>query len=112
MKYAHAYSFKYSPRPGTPAALRDDQIDEEVKSIRLKLLQELIKKQTREFNERLIEKEIDVLVEKKGVGENRLTGRSSYLQSVHMTGKESFIGKNVKVRIVEARNNSLEGTIL
>ena len=112
MKYAHAYSFKYSPRPGTPAALRDDQIDEEVKSIRLKLLQELIKKQTREFNERLIEKEIDVLVEKKGVGENRLTGRSSYFQSVHMTGKESFIGKNVKVRIVEARNNSLEGTIL
>ena len=112
VKYAHAYSFKYSPRPGTPAALRDDQIDEEVKSIRLKLLQELIKKQTREFNERLIEKEIDVLVEKKGVGENRLTGRSSYFQSVHMTGKESFIGKNVKVRIVEARNNSLEGTIL
>mgnify|MGYP003325370616 FL=1 len=112
VKYAHAYSFKYSPRPGTPAALWDDQIDEEVKSIRLKLLQELIKKQTREFNERLIEKEIDVLVEKKGVGENRLTGRSSYFQSVHMTGKESFIGKNVKVRIVEARNNSLEGTIL
>ena len=52
------------------------------------------------------------MVEKKGVGENRLTGRSSYLQSVHMTGKEAFIGKIVKVRIVEARNNSLEGTIL
>ena len=112
VKYAHAYSFKYSPRPGTPAALKDDQIDEEVKSDRLKKLQELIRQQTRDFNSGFLEKKIDVLVEKKGLGENRLTGRSSYLQPVHMSGDASFIGEILKVKIIKTRDNSLEGVIL
>ena len=112
VKYAHAYSFKYSPRPGTPAALKDDQIDEEIKSDRLKILQELIKQQTRDFNSGFLEKIIDVLVEKKGIGENRLTGRSSYLQPVHMTGHARFIGEILKVKIIKTRDNSLEGVIL
>tara|TARA_B100001778_G_scaffold67649_1_gene53372 strand:- start:1403 stop:2755 length:1353 start_codon:yes stop_codon:yes gene_type:complete len=112
VKYAHAYSFKYSPRPGTPAALKEDQIDEEVKSDRLKTLQELIRQQTRNFNSGFLEKEINVLIEKKGIGENRLTGRSSYLQPVHMTGDTSLIGEILKVKIVKTRDNSLEGIIL
>tara|TARA_B100000886_G_C20426008_1_gene494032 strand:+ start:2933 stop:4285 length:1353 start_codon:yes stop_codon:yes gene_type:complete len=112
VKYAHAYSFKYSPRPGTPAALKDNQIDEKVKSDRLKMLQELIRQQTRDFNLDFFEREIDVLIEKKGIGENRLTGRSSYLQPVHMTGDTSFIGKILKVKIIKTRDNSLEGIIL
>jgi tRNA-2-methylthio-N6-dimethylallyladenosine synthase len=112
VKYAHAYSFKYSPRPGTPAALKEDQIDEEVKSSRLKTLQELIKQQTRDFNSSFLEREIDVLIEKKGIGEDRLTGRSSYLQPVHMSGDASLIGENLKVKIIKTRDNSLEGIIL
>ena len=112
VKYAHAYSFKYSPRPGTPAALKEDQIDEDVKSNRLKILQELIRQQTRDFNASFLKKEIEVLIEKKGIGKNRLTGRSSYLQPVHMSGDESFIGENLKVKITKTRDNSLEGIIL
>ena len=112
VKYAHAYSFKYSPRPGTPAALKEDQIDEEVKSDRLKTLQELIRQQTRNFNSGFLEKEINVLIEKKGIGENRLTGRSSYLQPVHITGDTSLIGEILKVKIIKTRDNSLEGIIL
>ena len=112
VKYAHAYSFKYSPRPGTPAALKDDQIDEEIKSERLKTLQDLIRQQTRDFNSSFFEKEINVLIEKQGLGVNRLTGRSSYLQSVHMDGDPSFIGEIVKAKIIKTRDNSLEGIIL
>ena len=112
VKYAHAYSFKYSPRPGTPAALKDDQIDEEIKSERLKILQDLIRQQTRDFNSSFFEKEINVLIEKQGLGVNRLTGRSSYLQSVHMDGDSSFIGEIVKAKIIKTRDNSLEGIIL
>jgi len=112
VKYAHAYSFKYSPRPGTPAALKDHQIDEEIKSERLKTLQDLIRQQTRDFNSSFLEKEINVLIEKQGLGVNRLTGRSSYLQSVHMDGDPSFIGEIVKAKIIKTRDNSLEGIIL
>ena len=58
------------------------------------------------------EKEINVLIEKQGLGVNRLTGRSSYLQSVHMDGDPSFIGEIVKAKIIKTRDNSLEGIIL
>jgi tRNA-2-methylthio-N6-dimethylallyladenosine synthase len=109
VKYAHAYSFKYSSRPGTPASLMENHIEENVKSERLKILQDLIKEQTRDFNKSFVGKEIDVLIDKPGKGENRMSGRSAYLQSVHMDGGASMIGKILKVKVTKSRDNSLEG---
>ena len=75
VKYAHAYSFKYSSRPGTPASMMENHIEEHVKTERLKILQDLIKEHTRDFNKSFVGKEIDVLIDKPGNGENRLSGR-------------------------------------
>jgi tRNA-2-methylthio-N6-dimethylallyladenosine synthase len=111
VRYAHAYSFKYSSRPGTPASMMENHIDETVKSERLKILQELIKKYTRDFNKSFLGKEIDVLIDKPGNGENRLSGRSAYLQSVHMDGNNSMIGKIIKAKVTKSRDNSLECVI-
>ena len=112
VKYAHAYSFKYSSRPGTPASMMENHIEEYVKTERLKILQDLIKEHTRDFNKSFVGKEIDVLIDKPGNGENRLSGRSAYLQSVHMDGNISMIGEIKKVKVTKSRDNSLECVIL
>ena len=111
VKYAHAYSFKYSSRPGTPASMMENHIEEGVKSERLQILQDLIKQQTRDFNKSFEGKEIDVLIDKPGNGEDRLSGRSAYLQTVHMDGKASMIGKIIKAKVSKSRDNSLECVI-
>ena len=111
VKYAHAYSFKFSSRPGTPASLMENHIEENVKSERLKILQGLIKEQTRDFNKSFVGKEIGVLFDKPGKGENRMSGRSAYLQSVHVDGDASMIGKILKVKVTKSRDNSLEGIV-
>mgnify|MGYP005688281591 FL=1 len=111
VKYAHAYSFKYSSRPGTPASMMENHIEEDVKSERLKILQDLIKQQTRDFNKSFEGKEIDVLIDKPGNGEDRLSGRSAYLQTVHMDGKASMIGQIIKAKVSKSRDNSLECVI-
>ena len=112
VKYAHAYSFKYSSRPGTPASLMENHIEEHVKTERLKILQDLIKEHTRGFNKSFVGKEIDVLIDKPGNGENRLSGRSAYLQSVHMDGNTSMIGEIIRAKVTKSRDNSLECVIL
>ena len=112
VKYAHAYSFKYSSRPGTPASLMENHIEEHVKTERLKILQDLIKEHTRGFNKSFVGKEIDVLIDKPGNGENRLSGRSAYLQSVHMDGNISMIGEIIRAKVTKSRDNSLECVIL
>ena len=91
--------------------MMENHIDETVKSERLKILQELIKKYTRDFNKSFLGKEIDVLIDKPGNGENRLSGRSAYLQSVHMDGNNSMIGKIIKAKVTKSRDNSLECVI-
>ncbi|MDA9034036.1 tRNA (N6-isopentenyl adenosine(37)-C2)-methylthiotransferase MiaB [Hyphomicrobiales bacterium] len=111
VKYAHAYSFKYSSRPGTPASMMENHIEEDVKSERLKILQDLIKQQTRDFNKSFEGKEINVLIDKPGNGEDRLSGRSAYLQTVHMDGKASMIGQIIKAKVSKSRDNSLECVI-
>ena len=111
VKYAHAYSFKYSSRPGTPASMMENHIDEDVKSERLKILQDLIKQQTRDFNKSFEGKEIDVLIDKPGNGENRLSGRSAHLQTVHMDGNAAMIGQIIKAKVSKSRDNSLECVI-
>ncbi|WP_420430669.1 tRNA (N6-isopentenyl adenosine(37)-C2)-methylthiotransferase MiaB [Kordiimonas sp.] len=126
VKYAQAYSFKYSPRPGTPASVNEDQVPEDVKSERLARLQALINEHQLEFNESTLGREMDVLLEREGKLEGQLLGRSPYLQSVHvdltkhdnaldLTGDKpysKFMGKLVRVRIVEAGPNSLKGELV
>src|SRR5262249_39778070 len=81
--FAQAFSFKYSPRPGTPAAAAADQVSEAVKTERLAVLQDLLREQQRAFNAASVGRVLPVLLEKPGRHPGQLIGRSPYLQSVH-----------------------------
>jgi len=107
VEYASAFSFKYSPRPGTPGADLDGQVDDAIKGERLTRLQSLLREQQIAFNTNCVDKDIDVLVEKRGKMEGQLIGRSPWLQSVILEGKLSEIGHTVPVRIIEAGPASL-----
>ena len=108
--FAQAYSFKYSPRPGTPAA-EMEQIDETVKADRLARLQDLLERQQRAFNRSLIGRTLDVLFEKPGRLAGQIVGRSPYLQPVQVSAPASHIGTIAAVRIVDAGPNSLFGEL-
>ena len=107
--YASAFSFKYSRRPGTPAAAMPGQVPEEVKTERLARLQALLDEQQRAFNAAQVGRTLSVLFEKTGRREGQIAGRSPYLQAVHCDGEERLIGKIAPVRIVSAGPNSLAG---
>lgn len=110
--YASAYSFKYSPRPGTPAAEMESQIDEEVKKQRLALLQKRLTEQQKSFNESKVGSQMTVLLEKNGRHEGQLIGRSPYLQSVHVAVEHAKIGDMIEVQIEGATLNSLKAVII
>ena len=110
--YAQCFTFKYSPRPGTPAAEMAGQIPEDVKTERLYRLQELIEAQQHEFNLSCVGKELDVLFEKPGRHEGQIVGRSPYLQPVPVIAPKSIIGSVARVRINELRTYSLIGELL
>ncbi len=107
--FASAYSFKYSPRPGTPAAQMDAQVPEPVKAARLAALQALLAAQQRAFNEAQIGKTLPVLVERAGRKPGQMHGRSPYLQAVHFEAPADCVGAIVEVRIEGATQNSLTG---
>ncbi|MCZ7498186.1 tRNA (N6-isopentenyl adenosine(37)-C2)-methylthiotransferase MiaB [Agrobacterium sp. 16-172Ci] len=107
VKYAQAFSFKYSTRPGTPGADLIDQVAEEVKAERLERLQALLLRQQKEFAESLVGKTMDVLLEKPGRMPEQLIGRSPWLQSVNLDAKTLKIGDIVNVRITATGPNSL-----
>ncbi len=107
VKYAQAFSFKYSTRPGTPGADLTDQVEEEVKAERLERLQALLLRQQKEFAESLVGKTMDVLLEKPGRMPEQLIGRSPWLQSVNLDAKTLKIGDIVHVRITATGPNSL-----
>ncbi|MEO0466017.1 MAG: tRNA (N6-isopentenyl adenosine(37)-C2)-methylthiotransferase MiaB [Pseudomonadota bacterium] len=109
--YASAYSFKYSPRPGTPAADMFGQVPEDVKDKRLQRLQALIREQQSAFNASKVGETLPILVTGKGRLPGQLHGRSPYLQSVHFEGADAFQGKVVNVEIVGASLNSLSGVL-
>ena len=109
--YAHAYSFKYSPRPGTPAGEMEDQIEETIKSDRLARLQDLIRFTMRKYNEKFLNKNLSILVEKE-TSKGFYSGRSPYLQSVHFEADSSCIGKIEEIKIIKINDNSLVGEIL
>jgi tRNA-2-methylthio-N6-dimethylallyladenosine synthase len=107
--YASAYSFKYSPRPGTPAAERSAQVPEAVKSERLQRLQALLLGQMQDFNRACLGRRLPVLLEKPGRNEGQLIGRSPYLQSVNLAAPAHKIGDIVNVDITKVGPNSISG---
>jgi tRNA-2-methylthio-N6-dimethylallyladenosine synthase len=109
--FAHAFSFKYSARPGTPAATMDDQVPEKVKRERLDRLQEVIDGGYRRFNGAWVGKTLPVLFEKAGRYPGQLVGRSPYLQLVHANAGPELLGRIVAVDIQAANANSLAGVI-
>ena len=112
VSYASAYSFKYSERPGTPAANAENQVDEAVKSDRLSSLQQLLDSQQMAFNKGCEGTKMDILVERVGGREGQMTGRSPFMQSVYFEGDESQLGQILPMEISEARQNSLTARIL
>lgn len=107
VKYAQAFSFKYSTRPGTPGADLTDQVPEVVKAERLERLQALLLKQQNEFAQSLVGKTMDVLLEKPGRMPGQLIGRSPWLQSVNLDANDMKIGDIIHVRITATGPNSL-----
>jgi tRNA-2-methylthio-N6-dimethylallyladenosine synthase len=111
VRFAQAYSFKYSPRPGTPAA-EMEQVAEDVKAKRLAHLQEILEDQREHFNAACVGREVDVLFEKPGRLNGQIVGRSPYLQPVQAMAPAEFIGSVARVRVVEAGANSLFGELV
>jgi tRNA-2-methylthio-N6-dimethylallyladenosine synthase len=111
IRFAQAFSFKYSPRPGTPAASASGQVPEEAKSERLAALQQLLTKQQREFNEASVGRVLPVLLEKPGRQKGQLVGRSPYLQSVHVKAAAELVGQIIPALISGASVSSLSGSV-
>lgn len=112
VNYAQAYSFKYSPRPGTPAATSEEQVDEAVKSERLARLQALLNRQQEAFNRAMVGKQMKVLLEKDGKFKGQAVGKSPYMQSVHINDAAGLMHQLVDVRITEGMANSLRGELV
>ena len=109
VNYAQAYSFKYSPRPGTPGAEYDQQVDEKTKKERLQRLQSLLTKQQQAFQNGLVgKKTMSVLLEKEGRYPGQLVGRSPWLIPVTIANDHQKIGDIVEVRVTECGTNSLK----
>ena len=109
--YASAFSFKYSRRPGTPAAAMPGQLSEAVKAARLADLQALLDAQQAAFNAAQAGRTLPVLFEKPGRHAGQLIGRSPYLQAVHADAPDRLIGQIVPVKIESAARNSLAGAL-
>ncbi|AXI41272.1 tRNA (N6-isopentenyl adenosine(37)-C2)-methylthiotransferase MiaB [Sulfitobacter sp. SK011] len=106
VRYGYAYSFKYSARPGTPAAERT-VVPAEVADARLQQLQKLITQHQREIQQSMVGRELSVLVEKQGREAGQVVGKSEYLHAVHIEDATAKVGDVAKVRIVAAKTNSL-----
>ena len=112
VKYIQAFSFKYSRRAGTPAAVMDNQIEEKVKKERLQILQDLLFDYQTKFNMNSIGKTMPVLFETKGRHSGQLVGRTPYMQNVHAKANNSLLNKIVEVKITDASTNSLSGEVI
>jgi len=110
VNYALAYSFKYSPRPGTPAAAMEDQLPREMMDERLQRLQALLNEQQLEFNRGTVGRRTEMLLERHGKKPGQMIGKSPWLQSVHLE-TAAGIGELIEVEIVSAGPNSLAAVI-
>ena len=111
VRYAGAFSFKYSARPGTPAADMDGQNPDEVKTERLYRLQAAIDRQQAAFNRQCLGRTFDILFDKPGRHPGQIAGRSPYLQAVQVMAPQTMIGDVAAVRITQMSTNSLFGTL-
>jgi tRNA-2-methylthio-N6-dimethylallyladenosine synthase len=109
--FAQAYSFRYSPRPGTPASVMAGQIPEAVKAERLQRLQALLAKQQSAFNRASLGRVMPVLLERRGRRAGQLAGRSPYMQAVHVEAPEEAFGRIVEVEVTAAFGVSLKGEL-
>jgi tRNA-2-methylthio-N6-dimethylallyladenosine synthase len=110
--FASSYAFKYSPRPGTPAAEMSGQVDEGSMARRLAVLQDLIEDQRQAFNRASVGQRLEVLFEKPGRREGQVIGRSPTMQSVFAEGPQSLIGELMQVEMVAVEPRSLCGRIV
>jgi tRNA-2-methylthio-N6-dimethylallyladenosine synthase len=110
--FAHAYSFKYSPRPGTPAAEKTHQIEEALMSKRLQRLQKLLNVQQERFNQSMFGRVIPVLFNRQGRRAGQALGKSVFMQSVYVDNARHLDGKMVDVQITGTYPNSLKGEIV
>ena len=111
VEYGQAYSFRYSARPGTPAAERE-QVDRGVASERLQRLQELLTRQQRNVQESMVGRTVSVLFERSGRTPGQLTGKSEYLHAVHADCSESLLGRIIPVKVIRSEPNSLAGVAI
>ncbi|MCS6932730.1 MAG: tRNA (N6-isopentenyl adenosine(37)-C2)-methylthiotransferase MiaB [Acetobacteraceae bacterium] len=109
--FAQAFSFKYSPRPGTPAAALPAQVEEAEKDARLAELQALLRQQQAAFNAATAGRVIPVLVTGPGRHPGQMAGRSPWLQPVHFDGPSGLVGQVVDVRVVAGHPNSLSARL-
>ena len=109
IKYIQAFSFKYSRRAGTPAAVMENQVEEKVKKERLAVLQDLLFDYQTKFNQECVGKVMPVLLEQKGRHKGQLIGRTPYMQNLHVETKDDNINKIIEVKVTSATTNSLSG---
>lgn len=112
VKYIQAFSFKYSRRPGTPASIMPNQIEEKVKKERLAILQEKLFDYQYRFNMDTIGKVVPVLFETKGRHSGQLVGRTPYMQNLHAEVSKDYLNKIVDIKVESATMNSLSGTVV
>lgn len=109
VKFIQAFSFKYSRRAGTPAAVIPNQVEEKIKKERLDILQDLLFSYQRQFNEASIGKVMSVLFDMKGRHAGQLIGRTPYMQNLHAELGKEYLNKIVNMKITQATTNSLSG---
>ncbi len=112
IEYVSCYSFKYSARPGTPAANMQNLVHDKIASERLARFQDLINEQQHKFNKDSVGKRMSVLLDRRGKKDGQLLGRSPYNQSVHVFAKDRLFNQIVEVDITEGFENSLTGEIV
>ena len=110
--FVQAFSFKYSRRPGTPAAVLTDQVAEQAQDDRLQELQTLLRQQQDAFNQACVGKIMPVLCDGESRREGMVFGRTPYLQAIHVAGPPRLIGHEIMVKITEAGTNSLKGAVV
>jgi tRNA-2-methylthio-N6-dimethylallyladenosine synthase len=111
VNYASCYSFKYSPRPGTPGAVMGNVVPEAVVNARLQELQTLLFDQQRGYNQKSVGAVLPVLFDRKGQKEGQLLGKTPYMQSVYVEAPQRLFGQTVNIRIEKATQNGAAGTI-
>lgn len=109
VKYIQAFSFKYSRRAGTPAAVMENQVEEKVKKERLEILQNLLFSYQEKFNKSCVGKVMPVLLEQKGRHKGQLIGRTPYMQNLHIETGSANMNKIIDVEVIDATTNSLSG---